>query len=71
MSLFNRSCIKVPYRKEVSPKQAFRLATAVRRENTDDSPIGSAGSAPAACRRRLCAAVDGEGVTCDEGAFGG
>ena len=23
ISLFNRSCIKVPYRKKVSPKQAF------------------------------------------------
>ena len=30
---------------KVSPKQAFRLATAMRRENTSDSPQGGAGSA--------------------------
>ncbi len=34
----NHSDEEVPYREEVSPKQAFQPATAVRRENTADSP---------------------------------
>ena len=40
-----RSDEEVPYREEVSPKQAFQPAAAVRRKNTSDSPQGS-GSLP-------------------------